>query len=565
MINNSYMDSKAGRRWHDIAYWGTIAVACIVFLVMNMLTTFKEDDLAMHLIEGEWSPVRSLADFFRSHYCHYMTVNGRSSDIVAELSCWLLGKPVFNVLNTLMFGLLLHMLSLLSTGRRSVMVVAMFLAFVGCFFPVPGETMLWLAGSCNYMWAITLSLVFVYLLQRRNQLGQAGLGKTILLVLFSIVAGSFNEATTFGFMAGLLLYYLINYRNLKPNRTVILMLAGYAIGVIIIACSPAAWGRATSGDIVTNLGFKELLSSRWFIFHEKIWRFYTPVAAILVGIVALFWKGFKTVKQSPWTYILLCLLVAMFALGLVNERAYAALATVGFLIVAIAVYYLLKRWLWARIGVTLISLALFGYTGAYALKALKAYKDYDDQVVKEIMESPSQAVLKERQFEIYTRFAKSMKYMSTDFFDRELVYRSYYGKENVQFVSDSVYERYHSGRLLDGATLLPLKCDHPEIADTIWSFPDQDYMAIVIKGDTLPPTYQGAKYYFYETNGNLDQEEQERRRNYGISAEYTPIGYYPLYYQGKQLLICQLPGDDVASIVISFKGDVSDGEMTLTR
>lgn len=565
MINNSYMDSKVGKRWHDIAYWGTIAAACIVFLVMNMLTTFKEDDLAMHLIEGEWSPVRTLADFFRSHYCHYMTVNGRSSDIVAELSCWLLGKPVFNVLNTLMFGLLLHMLSLLATGRRSVMVVAMFLAFVGCFFPVPGETMLWLSGSCNYMWAITLSLVFVYLLQRRNQRGQAGWGKTILLVLFSIVAGSFNEATTFGFMAGLLLYYLINRRNLKPNRTVILMLAGYAIGVLIIACSPAAWGRATSGDIVTNLGFKELLSSRWYIFHEKIWRFYTPVAAILVGIVALFWKGFKTVKQSPWTYILLCLLVAMFALGLVNERAYTALATVGFLIVAIAVHYLLKRWLWARIGVTLVSLALFGYTGAYALKALKAYKDYDDQVVKEIMESPSQAVLKERQFEIYTRFAKSMKYMSTDFFDRELVYRSYYGKENVQFVSDSVYERYHSGRLLDGATLLPLKCDHPEITDTIWSFPDQDYMAIVIKGDTLPPTYQGAKYYFYETNGNLDQEEQERRRNYGISAEYTPIGYYPLYYQGKQLLICQLPGDDVASIVISFKGDVSDGEMTLTR
>lgn len=565
MINNSYMDSKAGRRWHDIAYWGTIVAACIVFLVMNMLTTFKEDDLAMTLIEGEWSPVRSLADFFRSHYCHYMTVNGRSSDIVAELSCWLLGKPVFNVLNTLMFGLLLHMLSLLSTGRRSVMVVAMFLAFVGCFFPVPGETMLWLSGSCNYMWAITLSLVFVYLLQRRYQRGQAGWGKTILLMLFSIVAGSFNEATTFGFMAGLLLYYLINRRNLKPNRTVILMLVGYAIGVLIIACSPAAWGRATSGDIVTNLGFKELLSSRWFIFHEKIWRFYTPVAAILVGIVALFWKGFKTVKQSPWTYILLCLLIAMFALGLVNERAYAALATVGFLIVAIAVYYLLKRWLWARIGVALISLALFGYTGSYALKALKAYKDYDDQVVKEIMDSPSQAVLKERQFEIYTRFAKSMKYVSTDFFDRELVYRSYYGKENVQFVSDSVYERYHSGRLLDGATLLPLKCDHPEIADTIWSFPDQDYMAIVIKGDTLPPTYQGAKYYFYETNGDLDQEEQERRRNYGISAEYTPIGYYPLYYQGKQLLICPLPTDDVASIVISFQGDVSEGEMTLTR
>lgn len=561
----SYMSSQNGKRWHNIAYWAIIAMACIVFFVMNVLTTFKEDDLAMSLIEGEWTPVRSLADFFRSHYCHYMTVNGRSADIVAELSCWLLGKPVFNILNTLIFGLLLHLLSLLCTGRRSVMVVSMFLAFVGCCFPVPGETMLWLSGSCNYMWAVTLSLLFVYLLQRRNQRGLAGWGKTLLLVLFSIVAGSFNEATTFGFLAGLFLYYLINRRNLKPNRTVILMLVGYAIGVVIIACSPAAWGRATSGDIVTNLGFKELLSSRWFIFHEKIWRFYTPAAAIAVGVIALFWKGFKTVIQCPWTYILLCLFVVMFALGLVNERAYASLATVGFIIVTIAAHYLLNRWQWVRIGVTAVSLALFGYTSTYAIRALQAYKAYDDQVVKEIKESPEQAVLKERKFEIYTRFAKSMKYMSTDFFERELIYRSYYGKDNVQFVSDSVYERFHSGRLLDGATLLPLKCDHPEIADSVLGFPDQDYMAIIIKGDTLPPTYQGAKYYFYEANGDLDSEEQERRRNYGISAEYTPIGYYPLYYQGKQLLICQLPTNDVASIVISFKGDVSDGEMTLTR
>ena len=563
MKHFSFMDSKNGNRWHDIAYWSIIAVACLVFYVMNVLTTFKEDDLAMTLIEGEWTPVRSLADFFRSHYCHYMTVNGRSSDIVAELSCWLLGKPVFNILNTLMFGLLLHLLSLLSAQRRSIMVVSMFLAFVGCFFPVPGETMLWLSGSCNYMWAITLSLLFVYLLQRHHQNGAIGWGKTLLLVLFSIVAGSFNEATTFGFLAGLCLYYLFNRKQL--NRTVMLMLAGYAIGVMIIACSPAAWSRATSGDIVTNLGIKELLSSRWFIFHEKIWRFYTPVAAIAIGVVAMLWKGIKPVIRCPWTFILLCIFIVMFALGLVNERAYTSLATVGFIIVAIAVFYLLKRWQWARLGVTIISLALFGYTGYYALRALQAYKAYDDQVVKEIKESPSQAVLKERKFDIYTRFAKSMKYMSTDFFERELVYRSYYGKDNVQFVSDSVYERFHSGRLLDGATVLPLKCDHPEIADTVLCFPDQDYMAIIIKGDTLPPTYQGAKYYYYETNGDLDQEEQERRRNYGISADFTPQGYYPLYYQGKQLLICPLPTDDVSSIVISFKGDVSDGGMTLKR
>ena len=555
-------DSTSWKRSHDIGYWVLLLLACAVFFAMNVYTTLKEDDLAYSLIEGEWTHMRSLADFFRSHYCHYLTVNGRSSDIVSQICCGLLGKPVFNVLNTLVFGLMLHLLSLLCTGRRSIMVVAMFLAFFGCCFPIPGETMLWLSGSCNYMWAVTLSLLVVYyLLHHRN--GRVGWVKGVLLMLFAIIAGSFNEATSLGFFAGLVLYYLFN-RD-KIDRTVVLVLLGYLLGIMIIAVCPATWNRASSGYIVVDLGLKELLASRWFIFHEKIWRFYTPVAAIVVGLVALFWKGGKSLKKSPWTYIFLSLLVIMFALGIVQERPYTALATVGFIVVAIGVDTLLERWPWARMAVALVGVALFAYTSNYALRALRAYKAYDDQVVEEIVSSPSQAVLRERKFNIYSRFIRPMKYVSTDFFDRELVYRGYYEKENVQFVSDSIYDRYHSGRLLDGATVMPWTIDRTDLADTVLSFPGQDYMAIVLKVDSLPPTYQGARYYFYEQNGDLDKQELERRRNYAISTDYTPLGYYPLHFQGKHLLICPLPEEDVASIVISFEGDISEGEMTLKR
>ena len=103
-------------------------------------------------------------DFLRAQYDHYMTANGRCADFFATLFCAYLGKPLFNVVNTLMFAGMAHLVSLLSTGRRSVLVLALFIAYVGLWFPVPGQTMLFVAGSCNYMWAIVASLLMVYLL-----------------------------------------------------------------------------------------------------------------------------------------------------------------------------------------------------------------------------------------------------------------------------------------------------------------------------------------------------------------------------------------------------------------
>ena len=61
------MKASRSGRWHDVAYWGLLVVAFAVMLVMNALTTLKEDDLAFTLIEGVWTPVRSFADLLQSH------------------------------------------------------------------------------------------------------------------------------------------------------------------------------------------------------------------------------------------------------------------------------------------------------------------------------------------------------------------------------------------------------------------------------------------------------------------------------------------------------------------
>ena len=551
------LNTPLGKRGHEIGYWGLLLVACVAFWRMNVLTPFKEDDMEFYLV-GQGT----LLDVLRYWRDHYLTTNGRISDAVGVIFCGFLGKAAFDVCNTLVFALMTHMLSILSTGRRSIMVVAMFLAYVGCSYPVPGETMLMVNGTCNYMWAITASLLLVYYLLRSKDTRLSPL-KGILLFLCALIAGNFNEATSFGFLGGMCLYYAFNRKRLSP--VVMVALAGYLVGVLLIVASPAAWNRAANGGIVVDLGLGELLSSRWNIFSEKVWRFITPVAAFVVGVAALLWKGIRPVKESVWTYIILCLAVVLFGIGNFSQRIYSPISTVAFIVVAMAADVLLARWSWQqwlRLLVIVAGLMLSVYTGARALRVINMYKIYEDNNVKEINQAPRQAILLEREFDGYSRFVTPLRYVSSDYFVREELYCAFYKKDNMQFVSDSVYNRFHSGRLLDGAVPMPLVCDRKDVTDTFYSFPDQDYMVAVLKMDKYPFTQQQAVYY--NAPGALTEAELAYRHKYGLVTESTPHGFYPVYYQDKLLLVFPLMDEKITRVVFPLNDENPPVEATIT-
>ena len=532
------MESPGHRRWHDAAYWVVLLAACVVMYVMNTLTPFKEDDMAYSVI-----PSGSLREFCSSLVDHFMTTNGRFADVVANLFCAVLGKPVFNVCNALVFGLMAHLVALLSAGRRSLMALTLFLAVVGVCYPVPGETMLWVAGSCNYLWAVTASLALIYYLLNHKD-GPLGWGRAALLLLGAFVAGNFNEATSFGVFAGLFLYYAFNRR--KVDRRMVIAMVGYLLGVVMIVASPGAWSRLAEESGEANSGFMGLLSSHWYIFNEKMWRFYTPLTACAAGLVVLLSKGFGMVRRSMWTYLFVCLVLFMFAMGfrVINERAYAALVTVGFIITARTACWLLSRWPWARMAVAAGALAMSAYATVHAYGPVKAYKAFEDGVVSDIVKAPREAVLLERRFDGYSRFVFPLRFVSSETFMRENVYCAYYDKDNVQFVSDSVYARYHQGRLLDGAVEAPVKTDRPDIVNTMLTIPGQEYMVITLNVDTMPFTSQQASYVV----SALSQEEMEFRNNYGLFTDHTPQGFYPLRYQDRLLLIFPSVSDSVEHI-----------------
>lgn len=541
-------------RWHDVAYWGLMLVACAVFYWMNVLTPFKEDDMLHSMVIGDLTPINSVSDLLHCWWNKYLITNGRSSDMVAELFCGLLGKPLFNVLNTLMFGLLAHVVSLLATHRRSLLAQGMLYACIGTCYPVPGETMLWLAGSCNYLWTITASLWFLYYLLYHPS-KRMGWGKSILFFLGAMLAGAGNEATSFGLLAGMVLYYAFNRRQI--DRTVIVGMAGYLLGVLCIVASPAAWERAMGGGIVTDLPVQDLLVSRLYILAEKTMRFLVPLAAIAVGIAVLAWKGFKTLKTSVWPYIFIMIVLVLAVLGLNAERPYAGLATVSLIVTIIAADALTSRYRLLRAAVVAACLALSAFTFGKGIKSLTEYQAIEAEVLDEVKQAPSQALLRERPFSVYNRFLYPLKFKSDWYFTNEYIWRAYFDKENIQFVSDSVYTRFNEGRLLDGAMAMPFVSDQPATAGELVAFPDQDYMLLTLRTDTLPTAYQVGTAYRSDTDQSLSASEETYRRQHAINTTSDPFGYYPLRYEGQVLMVLPLMGNEVTSmqLLLDYAGD----------
>ena len=544
-------------RWHDVAYWGLMLAACVAFYWMNVLTPFLEDDMSFALLgKGTWH------DFVSSLRDHFLTSNGRCSDTLAVLFCAYLGKPFFNVCNTVVFGLLLHLLSRLSTHRRSVTVLALFLAVVAFCYPVPSQTMLFVAGSCNYLWAVTASVALVDYLQRSHD-KPLGWGRGVLLLIAAFLAGNLNEGTSFGFLAGLFCYYAFN-RD-RVDRRVVVALTGYLLGVLLIVASPAAWSRAASGDIGVDLSPGDLLMSRLHIFADKALHFVLPLSALAVGLVVVFRNGARALLRNVWTYLFLCLALVMFVLGIRHERAYAALATVSFIVTAIVLDAVLSgRRSWLRIALIAACLALTSVAGIRAFKVMNAYKAYEQNVITEIAAAPRQAVLRERHFDGYSRFVTPLCYASSDFFVREDIYREYFDKDNVQFVSDSIYDRYHSGRLLDGAEPLSVTSNRPDIVDTLLCFPDQDYAVAPLRVDSLPNIYQQARYYETALGEDADAGTRVYRYRYGLEIDHRPVGFYPLRYGSRLLLIFPYFNDDVTTVVFPVNGQKPFTEVTLT-
>lgn len=515
-----------------ILYWLLLVAGCAVFLLMNIYTTIKEDDLFHSMIGGgSGRPIDTLADVLRS-WREYYRYDARTANIISFTFNGILGKSVFNVFNTLVFALMAHLLSRVAAHRNSPMVLMVLFTYIVTAMPVPGETLLWATGSFNNMWNWTAtSLLIVYLLWHRN--GKPAWWCCILLLLVAAFTGAINEGMTLGAFGGLVLYYLVN-RD-KIDRVVVVALTGCLLGVLLLLTCPGAWDRAAL-EVAHDSGPLAMLTQR---FHTVVphWLHYvTPVAALLVLIVDIVIRGFKRVLGgTPWPLVFLALLAFTFVLGKDQPRLYFPVSMTGLVVVTEALCRLLTHKPWLRWAIVVLGLAMCIRLYPSNIATMKRYQAFFDRVETAIRQSPdSQVILKKQEFNGYSRFIKYFNFDSWTFFIREETLCYHYGKNNIQFVPDSIYDRFHSGRLLDGAVTMPFAAPHCPDIEAVLAVPDQNYMAVKMRQDTISHTYQHA--HAFKADG---------------SPLPMPVSYFPILFQGYEYLIFPIVDDAVARLEFS--------------
>lgn len=227
--------SSKRRTW---AITGVFAFFFVILLVLNILTPLISDDYRYLYSFADGTRIESLADVFHSQVAHYSNMNGR---VITHALCQtflLLGKPVFNVINSAAFvglGLLIYYIAFLSFKRLRIHWLIVIYLLMWVMPPFFGESYLWVSGASNYLYGPLLVLLFL-LPYRRYDAFQRKMGATkqifaaILVALLGLLGGWAGEGIGIAavFMAALFILKAI----LEKKKLQVWMFSGFAFGSV---------------------------------------------------------------------------------------------------------------------------------------------------------------------------------------------------------------------------------------------------------------------------------------------------------------------------------------------
>jgi len=216
----------------------------LFFFVLNVYTPLIADDFSYSL------RVHSVSDIFILRYNDYFHWGGRwIAHFFAQI--WLLvGKPFFNVANTIVYCFFLFLVQFHITGRYIKQNHGIFLAlniFFWFFTPAWGQNFIWLTGSCNYLWTTTIILFFLVPFRKRhdNPEYKMNIPLSVLFFFVGIFAGWCNENSGAAVLCLLIAYFITKiFRKDKFAFFEILGAVGFLIGFSLLIAAPGNYARA---------------------------------------------------------------------------------------------------------------------------------------------------------------------------------------------------------------------------------------------------------------------------------------------------------------------------------
>ena len=424
-------------------YFCYLLIIGVVFYVMNVFTPLFSDDWHFKFIFGTRTQVRTISDLFYSLYLHYMNYTGRFyPHFFVQLFDGILGKSLFNIANALVLVWFLHLLSSNFSTNKNARYVFLSISVFFLFMLLNGfgDTLLWMSAACNYLWCMTIFLLF-------NRFFFKNITTFYyypLLFLLGLFSGWTNETFIIGMGAGFLVFIWDN-RD-KISRTQAILLAGFFIGAGLLVFSPASFQRLEwNNQSVTSLSANVLTYILAVLRLDNVRIF--PVLLVLL-MIFYFTKKEETkaiIKKNK--YLIICILVTL--LFVIFTKDYSHRSRVGieffslFIILQLLAIIKIPRILvhLMNVGVLIVCISSFPYLQ-------KNYSEYKN-VVAQIEQGKDLILTNEvkvpplfRRFVVYYSLTEDdSRYAGYDKNDTYNVLISYYfGEKLLAFLPERLYK-----------------------------------------------------------------------------------------------------------------------------
>lgn len=231
-------------------------VLFLVILVLTALTPMLADDYSYSFSFADRSRITSLSGILSSLQAHRDSMNGRMTAHFFAHLFLLLPKPVFCVLNALVFCLIVFSLFRIVRGRderMNIFLLLLIFFLIWLYTPVFGQVFLWLDGACNYSWALCSILAYLYpyiaAYLRGGPLAPGSVWKKALFLLLAFLAGSYSEGASFAavFIAFAFLLCLW-HRDQKLPRFLLAALAAACLGYLFLMTAPLSGAAAPAAS-----------------------------------------------------------------------------------------------------------------------------------------------------------------------------------------------------------------------------------------------------------------------------------------------------------------------------
>ncbi|MGN0246799.1 MAG: DUF6056 family protein [Lachnospiraceae bacterium] len=251
-----------------------------LYIVCNYLTPIVLDDCG-YTRKGQtiWSIIQD-----QSH--DYMTFNGRFlAHGCAQFVGGILGKSVFNILNTLMAVSLIYILCLCSArSNHNITYVLVALASFLVWFAYPDQyvTMFMVAGSMNYLWgsAIVLTYYALYMHACNNTNSLFSTRLIIFTSVYAFIAGVWGEIYSLCLCPAIFLDLIINKTH--RNKITYFLFIFFSIGACMEILAPGNFARLSRID-ANNVSTLAILGTRMVSILQEIIQ--SPLIWIWISIV----------------------------------------------------------------------------------------------------------------------------------------------------------------------------------------------------------------------------------------------------------------------------------------